>query len=196
MTGATSVPGERLVLLGFMGAGKSTVGPMVAAAIGWAFVDLDEEVERQTGMAVPEIIRQRGERHFRELEAEVGRRVLQERRIVVAVGGGWAAQPGQMQLLEGVARSVWLDVSPETAVARVVGSKTARPLLETDDPVKTASTLLNERRPYFVRADVRIDTECRSAQEVARAVVDCAMANLAGTQAQVGGTGCEVSTNA
>jgi len=90
---------ERIVLIGFMGAGKSTVGPLLARALGWRFVDLDAEVERAEGSSVAELIRGRGVERFRELESRTGRRVLRRRRVVVAAGGGWAAEPGHMDLL-------------------------------------------------------------------------------------------------
>ncbi len=157
---------ERLVIIGFMGAGKSTVGPMLAARLGWTFVDLDHETAEQAGAPVDEIIRRRGLEDFRRLESEVGREVLRRTRVVVAVGGGWPAEPGHMELLAGGTLSVWLLVSAGTALARIAGSVTPRPLLEVADPLATAESLLARRRKHYERGDIRIDTEHRTPDQV------------------------------
>ena len=163
------IPGsvERLVILGFMGAGKSTVGPILADRLGWAFVDLDDEVAGRAGAPVDEIIRRRGLESFRCLESEVGREVMRRRRVVVAVGGGWPAEPGHMELLAGGTLSVWLRVSAATALARIAKSVMRRPLLEVADPLATAESLLARRRVHYQRGDLAIDTEYRTPDEVA-----------------------------
>ncbi len=157
---------ERVVILGFMGAGKSTVGPMLAARLGWAFVDLDHQIAELAGAPVDEIIRRRGLEDFRRLESKAGREVLRRTRVVVAVGGGWPAEPGHMELLAGGTLSVWLLVSAETALARIAGSVTPRPLLDVADPLATAESLLARRRKHYQRGDIRIDTEHRTPDEV------------------------------
>ena len=162
----TAVSVERLVIIGFMGAGKSTVGPMLAARLGWAFVDLDDEVAGLAGEPVAEIIRGRGLESFRRLEAEAGGVVMRRRRVVVAVGGGWPAEPGHMELLGEGTLSVWLRVSAATALARIAGSVTPRPLLEVADPLATAESLLARRREYYQRGDLEVGTEHRTPDEV------------------------------
>ena len=157
---------ERLVVIGFMGAGKSTVGAMLAARLGWPFVDLDDEVARRAGEPVHQIIRKRGLDAFRQLESEAGRDILRRRRVVVAVGGGWPAQPGHMELLGDGALSVWLRVSAATAVQRVAASETRRPLLEVADPLAKAERLLARRREHYRRGDIETDTERRTPREV------------------------------
>lgn len=160
------VSAERVVILGFMGAGKSTVGPMLATRLGWTFVDLDHEIAELAGAPVDEIIRRRGIESFRRLESEVGREVLRRMRVVVAVGGGWPAEPGHMELLADGTLSVWLLVSAGTALARIAGSVTPRPLLEVADPLATAESLLARRRKHYERGDIRIDTEHRTPDQV------------------------------
>lgn len=157
---------ERLVVIGFMGAGKSTVGAILAARLGWPFVDLDDEVARRAGAPVHRIIRRRGLDAFRHLESEAGREVMRRRRVVVAVGGGWPAQPGHMELLADGALSVWLRVSAATAVERVAASGISRPLLEVAEPLATAETLLARRREHYRRGDIEIDTNQRTPREV------------------------------
>lgn len=162
----SAAPVVRLVVLGFMGAGKSTVGPMVASALGWDFVDLDDEIARNEGLSASEIIRRRGVSCFRRIESEVGREALGRTRVVVAVGGGWAAEPGHMALLEGVALSVWLRVRPETALARIEASAASRPLLDVPEPLAAAEALLRHRIAHYRLSDITIDTEGRSPEEV------------------------------
>ena len=170
---ATNPSPSRLVLIGFMGAGKSTTGALVARALGWEFVDLDDEVARRAGLPVPEIIRSHGLASFRRMEEAAGKSALARDRIVVAAGGGWAATPGSIAQAQGVARTVWLQVRPATALARVAASGTSRPLLEdAPSPLAAAEALLTERTPHYARGDIRIDTEGRSPEEVALEVLD------------------------
>ena len=166
-------PPCRLVLVGFMGAGKSTVGSLVARAVGWEFVDLDDQVERSAGRTVAEIVRGLGLAAFRRMEAEAGRRALARDRVVVAAGGGWAAEPGRMAETRRDARTVWLQVRPATALARVAASGVPRPLLEdAPNPLAAAETLLAERTPRYALGDITIDTEEKSPEQVAQEVID------------------------
>ena len=163
--GSASV--RRIVLIGFMGAGKSTVGPVLAASIGWEFVDLDDEVARREGMPVHEIIRERGIAGFRRLESTVGRELLRYRDTVISVGGGWPAEPGHMDMLGNGTVSIWLRVGTEAALDRIAASDTVRPLLQVGDPMRTAESLLRERIPYYRRGNFAVDTEDRAPDEVA-----------------------------
>lgn len=174
MTGRppSNAPLRRLVLVGFMGAGKSTVGSLVAQSLGWEFVDLDQQVERSAGRAVAEIIRDLGLAVFRRMEAEAGRRALARDRVVVAAGGGWAGEPGRMAEARRAALTVWLQVRPATALARVEASGVPRPLLEdARNPLAAAEALLAERASRYALGDIRIDTEGRSPEEVALEVL-------------------------
>ncbi|MCY4399854.1 MAG: shikimate kinase [Gemmatimonadetes bacterium] len=168
----TEAPLRRVVIVGFMGAGKSTVGSLIAKALGWDFIDLDTEVARERGLPVDEIIRRRGIEDFRALESDAGRRVLGRDRLVLAVGGGWAVGPGHMDALDRHTLSVWLRVTPETAVRRVSGSDTPRPLLDVPDPLAEAATLLAERSVHYERSSITIDTEGRTPEEVALKILE------------------------
>ena len=167
----TEAPVFRVVIVGFMGAGKSTVGPLIASALGWDFTDLDTEVAREEGLQVDEIIRRRGVAHFRALESDAGRRALERTSLVLAVGGGWAAGPGHMDMLDRHTLSVWLRVTPETALSRIAGSATSRPLLNVADPLAEAGTLLRERTAHYEDSSIIIDTEGRTPDEVAREIL-------------------------
>lgn len=161
----------RIVLVGFMGAGKSTVGPILARALDWDFVDLDDEIARREGLHPAEIIRGRGIERFRELESEAARGLLQRDRMVIAMGGGWAAQPGHMASLKSDSPSVWLRVEPATALERIRGSSTPRPLLEGPDPYAAAVALLRRRIAHYGRSTITIETDGRSPEEVARDIL-------------------------
>ena len=171
--GGVGLPAQvrRIVMIGFMGAGKSTVGRMLAAALGWTFVDLDDEVARRVGMPVDRIIRQKGLDHFRRRESEVGRELLRGVRTVVSVGGGWPAQPGHMESLGSDSVSIWLQVGVASALDRIGGSTSARPLLEVPDPFGTATALLNDREPYYRHGNIAIETEGVSPNRVLSAIL-------------------------
>lgn len=169
---AGSAPVRRIVIIGFMGAGKSTVGSMLARSIGWEFVDLDDEVARREGMPVHEIIRERGIAGFRSVESRVGQELLRCRRTVISVGGGWPAEPGHMNLLGNGTVSIWLRVGTEAALERIARSDAARPLLQVDDPVRTAESLLRERIPYYRRGNIAVDTGGRAPDEVVMEIMD------------------------
>lgn len=161
----------RLVLVGFMGAGKSTVGPLVARALGWDFVDLDEEIAGRDGRHPGEIIRRDGIERFRELESKAARELLRREGLVLAMGGGWAAQPGHMASLRRDSLSVWLKVTPAAALARIRGSAISRPLLAGPDPEAAAATLLSRRTTHYRRSAITIETDGRSPDEVAREIL-------------------------
>ncbi len=167
----TAGPG-RIVLVGFMGSGKSAVGRRLARRLRWRFFDQDREVERHAGLAIPEIFRQEGEAGFRELEETVAGRLLGQDRAVIATGGGWPCFPGRLDDLPAGTLSVWLRVSPEVAVSRALGSPTVRPLLQVEDPLARARTLLETREPFYRKARWEVETDYRPAHAVARELVD------------------------
>lgn len=146
-----------LFIVGFMGAGKSTVGRALARHLGWRFADLDEDIASREQLSIPEIFEKRGEAEFRRVE-----QVALQRRIgdvsrgvpwVIAVGGGCFAQPENLDLIQNHGVTIWLDAPLEMLRARVGGCH-GRPLAR--DPVRFES-LFNERRPAYEKADFRIE---------------------------------------
>jgi len=158
---------RRVLLVGFMASGKSTVGSTLASRLGWEFKDFDAEVERRAGASVEEIFRRRGEAYFRDLEAGVGRELLRAGEVVLASGGGWPAGPGHMDELGEDTLSVWLRVSPAAAVRRAGLGGAPRPLLDVPDPLARAEALLAARAPHYRRAELHLDSEEATAEELA-----------------------------
>ena len=158
-----------LVLVGLPGAGKSTVGALLAASLGVPFVDLDAEIERRTGLRVAEIFATRGEAAFRALERALSAEQA-GRRMVFAVGGGWMVDPMNRALLAPGALVVHLRVEPASALARIGAARADRPLLAGPDPMSALADLARRRAPAYAAADVVVDTEGLSAQQVADVV--------------------------
>lgn len=155
---------DQIVLVGLPGAGKSTVGPLLAQRLGWSFADLDAAIETFAGTTVAEIFAQRGEEEFRRLERELTARLASGQAIVLSVGGGWMMH----NRLEN-ALTVWLRVDPETAVDRMGPAAKTRPLLQ-PEPISRMKQLLAQREQYYELADLVIDTNGRTAEQVAEAV--------------------------
>lgn len=162
-----------LVLIGLPGAGKSTTGGLAARALGVPFRDLDTCVEAAEGCSVPELFARDGEPAFRRLEQAGMLELLAGPVAVIAAGGGWAVQPGNLAAVEGRARVVYLRVSPEIAARRVAGTS-HRPLLASGDPRVVLEALLQTREPSYLQADAIVDAEAPP-EEVAAQVVQLAM---------------------
>lgn len=162
---------RRVVLVGFMGSGKTTVGRILAARIGWRHVDVDERVEREVGRSVAEIFATGGEAAFRPLEAAAAARALREDGAVVTPGGGWAVHAGFPDGLPPGTLAVWLRADADELLRRVgrAGAE-ERPLLRGPDPASTVRALLREREPVYARAEIVIETDGRPPDEVAAAL--------------------------
>lgn len=146
-----------LVLIGLMGAGKSTVGHRLAQKIGWKFVDSDEEIEAAAGCSIADMFAMYGEPIFRDLEQRVIARLLKEPSIVLATGGGAWMQPAVRELILAQATSIWLRADIDVLLDRV-SRRNHRPLLETGDKRATLQRLMDERYPVYAQADRVIDS--------------------------------------
>jgi shikimate kinase len=151
-----------------MGSGKSAVGRRLARLLGWRFLDMDREIERDTGRKVARIFDEDGETRFRELEHRTACRLLREEQAVIASGGGWPCFPDRMSELGAGTLAIWLVVSAETAVARAEASWTRRPLLEVEDPLEAARELLAHREPFYRQAHWQLRADDRSPDSLAR----------------------------
>ncbi len=164
----------RILLVGMMGAGKTTTGQLVAQRLGWDYEDSDADVEATTGLTVPELFARHGEAAFRKAEAEVlATSCAQEKSSVVSVAGGAVLAPDNRRLIAHSGTVVWLRARPETLAARV-GDGAGRPLLG-DDPGSALIRLAAERAPYYAEvADAVIDVDELSPDQVADRVLAAA----------------------
>ena len=150
------LPDDRpIFLVGFMGSGKSAVGRQLADQLGWDFADTDALVESEEGRSIERIFRESGEGSFREAEWRVLRGLEGARRLVVATGGGLFLGLLPRQTIKRLGRTVWLDVSIETALGRTKNGE-GRPLWERDDPTAMRG-FFEKRRAAYALADVRVD---------------------------------------
>ena len=160
----------RLVLTGFMGSGKTTVGREVAARLGWTFIDLDEQIEQATGSTVREIFESSGELAFRALEREALHRALEFDPLVLAAGGGTLTDPANLRAAAAGAIVAWLHPTFATIVQRVGGrGKEDRPMFRDEE---SALSLYRQRLPAYATADLTFEIAAsESAAEVASRIV-------------------------
>jgi shikimate kinase len=162
---------KSIVLVGMMGAGKSSVGACLRRRTGLGLLDTDEIVASKFGMSIPEIFARHGENKFREAETEALRRMSPEEQTIIITGGGIVLRKENADLLRSQAVIVWLDGNEETLFARTSRKKN-RPLLQTKNPRKTFSQILGARRPLYAKiADIRVDTSVLTTEEVAVAIL-------------------------
>ena len=157
----------RVILIGFMAAGKTTAGQLLAERLGWQFVDVDEEIVRRCGQTVPEIFQEHGESAFRAREARLFDELRAAQRTVIAPGGGWVTTPAALDDLPAGTAVVWLRVTAEEAVRRATAGGAQRPLLAGPDPLERARTLMNEREALYRRAHFTIDVDGLTPDDVA-----------------------------
>lgn len=160
-----------ILLVGMMGAGKTTVGELVAANLGLPYFDSDAEVVAATGKTVPEIFASEGEDAFRRAEAAaLSLACASDQRAVISVAGGAVLAPTNRELLGTCGTVFWLRARPETLAARV-GRGVGRPLLD-EDPAGTLARLATERADIYAEvADVIIDVDELSPEDVAADVI-------------------------
>ena len=151
---------NKIALVGLRGAGKSTVGSLLAKALHTEFIELDGLVEREAGMSLGEIFELRGEAHFRILEREVLERVLRHpEQAVIAAGGSIVTAPETWKRLQEGARTVWLQASPASHLERVRAQGDFRPMRGRPNAQKELEAILNERANLYAQADVHLDTD-------------------------------------
>jgi shikimate kinase len=161
---------HNLALIGFMGVGKSSVGRLASAQLHFEFLDTDGLIETLAGKSIARIFAEDGEPAFRACEREVVRQLERRHDIVVATGGGLAANPDNLASLKTHAFVVCLWASAEALWERV-RHQTHRPLLQAPDPLARMRQLLAEREPFYRQADLLVNTERRPVKDVAQLVV-------------------------
>ena len=180
----TPTPLDRVLLIGFMGSGKTSVGKRVAAGLGWRFADFDDAIEAEAGMSVAEIFATRGEPYFRAFEERVAERLLAGRNVVLATGGGWAAAPGRLRGVPAGTATFWLQVSAPEALRRASGAAGTRPLLARPDAPEEALRLISRRAPYYKEAMWAVDTERSSVDDVSASILEILALEYPGIRAE------------
>jgi len=170
---AAAVSPRRIVLTGFMGSGKSTVGPLLAERLGWSFVDVDDVIEAEAGCAITELFGRHGEEHFRQLEHQTIARLAEADSLVLALGGGAIERAETRELLLSLpgALLVHLEVELETTLARCAGTEHARPILA--DHANLASRY-ERRLPLYRTAHVSIRVDAITPEQVAEEILKAA----------------------
>lgn len=146
-----------IVLVGMMGAGKSTVGRRLAARLRLPFLDADAEIEAAAAMSIAEIFESHGEPQFRDGEARVIARLLNDGPLVLATGGGAVLRETTRRRIAECGISIWLKAEPDVILRRV-RRRADRPLLKTDDPAATIARLIADRHPIYATADLVVDS--------------------------------------
>lgn len=168
---AKSEKGERVrivvALLGLRGAGKSSVGALLAKRLSRPFVELDDKIEEAAGVALPEIFEMQGERFYRRTEREVLASLLEDTEpIILATGGGIVTKKDSFELLRKRAYTIWLKARPRDHWDRVVAQGDTRPMADNDQAFYQLCTILEEREQRYRKADLAIETSGRSVEEI------------------------------
>ncbi len=160
-----------VVLIGLMGAGKSTVGKKLAKAMDLPFVDSDHAIEESAGCSISDMFAIHGEPMFRDLEHRVISRLLSGELLVLATGGGAWMQPAVRAVIEANATTVWLKADIEVLLERV-SKRSHRPILEQGDKRAILTRLMEERYPVYATADITIDSNRGSQEAVVQRIMD------------------------
>jgi shikimate kinase len=188
---AAALGTRSLVLVGMMGAGKSTIGRRLSARLRLPFLDADTEIEAAAGMSIPDIFETHGEPHFRDGEARVIARLLDSGPAVIATGGGAFMREETRNRIRDKAVSIWLKAEAEIIMRRV-RRRADRPLLQTPDPAATVDRLLGEREPVYQNADITIWSRDVPHEKIVEECIEALHAKLCGaaatTRDQMGAT--------
>ncbi len=164
---------RNIILTGFMGTGKSTIGQMVATRLGREFVDMDTVIEAREGRPISRIFAEDGEAYFRQVEAKLCRELAGQAGLVIATGGGALVAEQNLRVMEKTGLVICLDCEPEVLWQRV-GQSEDRPMLaaQDDDRFVRLAALLERRRPAYSRIQFHLDVTSLAPAEAARQIVD------------------------
>lgn len=160
---------ENIILVGFMGAGKSSVGRLLAKRLGRCFVETDDLIVARDGRSIAEIFRAEGEARFRQIEADLLDLLRLKRGDVIATGGGFPCREGRMDVLKGMGTVVWLAGEFEALYARALRSG-SRPMLE-GKPKEEVAALYRAREPYYRQAHLVVETAGLGVDQVVRRIL-------------------------
>ena len=175
-----------IALIGLRGAGKSTLGKMLAKKIGWSFVELNKEIEAQNGLSVAEIIALYGQEGFRRMEqAALGQLLARKELMVLATGGGIVSEPLTFDLILSSFYTIWLKAEPEEHMARVRSQGDLRPMADDRSAMAELRTILLSREPLYARASAVVDTAGLTVDAAAARLIDAVAPVLQNDSADV-----------
>lgn len=172
----SSSPPKNIVLIGFMGCGKTTVGRELNKRLGYPLIDMDQIIEERAGKSITRIFAEEGEPAFRDMETDLLRELSQpdNPRRIISTGGGIVGRQENRELLHMLGYVVWLNAPRETIIARTLKHKT-RPLLNTENPEDRITRMMAERHPLYAEsAHLEVDTTGLSSREVAAGLLESA----------------------
>jgi len=156
-------------LTGFMAAGKSTIGPILANTLGWDFFDLDKLIENKTGKKIRDIFEQEGEGHFRKIETDTLREISESKNVIISLGGGTIANKENIEIMKNTGKIIYLKVSLDTVYHRLKYKKDRPALTKSDseslskeEMTNRINELMDTRAQYYEQADYTIDTDNNS----------------------------------
>ena len=157
---------QRIALIGLRGSGKSTLGGALAARLNVPFIELDREIERQSGIGLSQLFELFGQEVFRRNERTALEAILQRHpRFVLATGGSLVTEPGTFELLTSSCRTVWLKADPEEHMRRVVEQGDLRPMANNDRAMDDLVSILTSREPLYAKADLILDTAGKPSEQ-------------------------------
>lgn len=163
--------GENIVLVGFMGTGKSSVGTRLSQRLGMGFLDMDREIEHLLGMTVERIFRVYGEKRFRSEERILADKLGGRSNLVIATGGGVVLDEDNIGALKRNGIVIGLEAAPEDILARVNRKKSTRPLLRKGVNIEDIIAMLKEREPFYSQADYQVNTSGRDLEDVVNDII-------------------------
>lgn len=169
-------PRKNLVLVGFMGCGKSTIGRILGEKLNYPLQDTDDMIEAQQGRKISDIFETDGQPAFREMETQLLHDLIDGKthKNIISTGGGIITTPGNIDLLKQLGYVVWLDARVETVLERT-SRNSNRPLLQTENPAETIRQLSEERRPLYQAAShLRIETDGLDFDEIVTGILETA----------------------
>lgn len=168
-----------IVLIGFMGVGKSTIGKMLGDKLSYRFLDSDDEIEKIAGVSISDIFNSYGEEYFRELEFQVLSNIIDEAKLIISTGGGAVMNRKLFNILLSKGIVIHLDASIETLYDRLKDSND-RPMLYHDDLEKRIEELYKLRRPIYMRAHYTINTDGKTKEDINNEILQIINCDLTG----------------